>query len=319
MKQSTKHTVFIDGGEGTTGLKIKERFANRDDVTLLKLPQDLRKDPTARKEMLNQADYVFLCLPDQASREAVAMLENPEVKVIDASTAHRCLDTWTYGFPELSPQQFDAIAQSKRVAVPGCYATGFVSIVHPLVRQNIISPEHPVTCFGLSGYSGGGKQVIAQYEEGDKSLESPRIYSLPLEHKHIPEMQKISGLAHKPLFTPIINNYYAGMLVSVPLQVYSTQSKNSPEEIHQMYTEYYANQSLIRVQAFQGSSLPDGFLPANALENQDGLELFVTGNAEQVLVTARLDNLGKGASAQAVQCMNIMMGLEPSTGLLWQA
>lgn len=316
-----KYTVFIDGGEGTTGLKIQERFANREDVTLLKLPEAQRKDLLSRKTMLNEADYVFLCLPDQAAREAVSLIENPSVKIIDASTAHRTLENWDYGFPELSDNHRKAIENSKRVAVPGCYATGFLSIVYPLVAENIIAPEHPVTCFGLSGYSGGGKQAIAQYESPDKpkALQSPRIYGLPLEHKHLPEMQKISGLAHKPLFNPIIDNYYAGMLVSVPLQVYSTKGKYTAGEIHSIFSAYYSKQQMVKVQPFQGESvLADGFLPANALENQDGLELFVCGNQEQVLLTARLDNLGKGASAAAVQCMNIMMGIDQTTGLHWK-
>ncbi len=315
-----KYTVFIDGGEGTTGLKIQERFSNREDVTLLKLPEAQRKDTLSRKTMLNEADYVFLCLPDQAAKEAVSLVENPSVKIIDASTAHRTLANWDYGFPELSETHKKNIQNSKRVAVPGCYATGFLSIVYPLIQKNIIAPEHPVTCFGLSGYSGGGKQTIAQYEnpEKPKALQSPRIYALPLEHKHLPEMQKISGLVHKPLFNPIIDNYYAGMLLSVPLQIYSTKGKYTAGEIHSIFTEYYNNQPMVKVQPFQGDTvLRDGFLPASTLENQDGLEIFVCGNQEQVSLTARLDNLGKGASAAAVQCMNIMMGIDQKTGLQW--
>lgn len=315
-----QYKIFIDGGEGTTGLKIKERFANRNDVTLLKLDETQRKDPIHRKKMINEADYVFLCLPDQAARDAVAMVENPEVKIIDASTAHRILDDWAYGLPELSSKHLEKIQNSKRVAVPGCYASGFLSIVYPLIMHNVISPNHPVTCYGISGYSGGGKQTIANYQSPTKETElySPRIYALPMEHKHLPEMQKIAGLHQKPLFNPIIDDYYAGMLVNVPLVTQSTESKKSAQEIHSILSTHYQEQKMIQVMPFQGEGvLENGFLPANTLENQDGLQLFVCGNQEQTLLTARLDNLGKGASGAAVQCMNIMMGLAPSTGLNW--
>lgn len=313
-----KYNIFIDGGEGTTGMKIRARFTGRDDVNLLTLPEEKRKDPASRKEMLNKADFVFLCLPDQAAREAVAMVENPEVKIIDASTAHRVLDDWTYGLPELSESHRANIKNAKRVAVPGCYASGFISLVYPLVAHEIISKDHPITCFGLSGYSGGGKQIVANYQKEDKekSLLSPRIYALPLAHKHLPEMQKISGLNHPPVFTPVIDNYYAGMLVSVQLSTRTLQKKLSAQDIHKAFSDHYANQTMIRTMPFQGETvLPDGFLPANALENQDIMEIFVCGNEEQILLTARLDNLGKGASGAAVQCMNIMMGIDQTTGL----
>lgn len=315
------YTIFIDGGEGTTGLKIQERFAQRQDVTLLKLEESQRKDPKYRKEMLNQADFVFLCLPDDAAREAVAMIENPKVRVIDASTAHRCLDDWAYGLPELSPKHREAIKNSPRVAVPGCYASGFLSLVYPMVQEKIIAPDHPVTCFGISGYSGGGKQAIAQYESKEKenNLFSPRIYALPLAHKHLPEMKKRGGLSNIPLFTPVIDDYYAGMLVNVPLLTDHSMGKKTAQEIHQIFTQYYAQEKMIQVMPFLGEGVLDsGFLPANTLENQDGLQIFISGNPQQTLLTARLDNLGKGASGAAVQCMNIMMNVAEDTGLNWK-
>lgn len=313
-----KYNIFIDGGEGTTGLKIKERFANRSDVTLLTLPEEQRKETQARKDCINQADYVFLCLPDQAAREAVSLIENPQVKVIDASTAHRTHEDWAYGLPELSPTHFQRIATGNRVAVPGCYASGFNALVYPLVEHGILSKEHPVTCYGLSGYSGGGKSIIAQYQEPqrDKALDAPRIYALSQEHKHLAEMQKISGLSHLPLFNPIINDYYAGMLVSVPLVTRTLHAQKTAKEIHTMFCEHYKGQEMVRVMPFMGETVVDnGFLEANTLENKDYMEIFVFGHEEQVLLTSRLDNLGKGASGAAVECMNIMMGLPPSTGL----
>ncbi|MFI3254051.1 MAG: N-acetyl-gamma-glutamyl-phosphate reductase [Eubacteriales bacterium] len=313
-----KYNIFIDGSQGTTGLKIQERFEGREDVNLLTLAESERKDPASRKEMLNQADFVFLCLPDQAAREAVAMVENPSVKIIDASTAHRTLDDWAYGFPELSPKHLEKIQNSHRVAVPGCYASGFLSLVYPVVSQKILPADFPLTTFGISGYSGGGKEAIKMYEmdQRKKELSSPRMYALALGHKHLAEMQKIGGLSQKPLFTPIIDDYYAGMLVNIPLPYGSTGK--TAEEIQGFFQEYYQNQEMIRVMPFLGEGvLEDGTLPANALENQDGLEIFVCGNQEQTLLTARLDNLGKGASAAAIQCMNLMMGVDPKRGLSW--
>ncbi len=314
-----KYNIFIDGSQGTTGLKIQERFVGREDVNLLTLAESQRKDPIFRKKILNEADYVFLCLPDEAAQEAVSMVENPSVKIIDASTAHRTLDDWAYGFPELSPKHLEKIQNSHRVAVPGCYASGFLSLVYPLVAQKILPADYPLTCFGLSGYSGGGKGTIAQYQgkKREKELSSPRIYALPLAHKHLPEMEKIGGLTQKPLFTPIIDDYYAGMLVNIPLPQGATGQ--SAKEIQKFFAEYYQNQPMIKVMPLLGEGvLEGGFLPANALENQDGLEIFVCGNEEQSLLTARLDNLGKGASGAAVQCMNLMMGIEAKTGLCFE-
>lgn len=312
------YQIFIDGGEGTTGLKIKERFVNRQDVTLLTLPEEERKDTNARKKMINQADYVFLCLPDQAAREAVSLIENPDVKVIDASTAHRTQEGWAYGLPELSQEHFNKIATGKRVAVPGCYASGFNALVYPLVSNQLLGKEYPVTCYGLSGYSGGGKSIIAQYESEnpEQALQSPRIYALSQQHKHQAEMKKISGLAYPPLFNPVINPYYAGMLVSVPLVSRCLTEQKTAKQVHDLFVNHYNKQDMVRVMPFMGEGvLDDGFLSANTLENKDYMEIFVFGHEEQILVAARLDNLGKGASGAAVQCMNIMMGLDPTTGL----
>lgn len=312
------YQIFIDGGEGTTGLKIKERFASRQDVTLLTLPEEERKDTNARKKMINQADYVFLCLPDQAAREAVSLIENPDVKVIDASTAHRTQEGWAYGLPELSQEHFNKIATGKRVAVPGCYASGFNALVYPLVSNQLLGKEYPVTCYGLSGYSGGGKSIIAQYESEnpEQALQSPRIYALSQQHKHQAEMEKISGLTYPPLFNPVINPYYAGMIVSVPLVSRCLTEKKTAQQVHDLFVAHYNQQPMVRVMPFMGDGvLDDGFLSANTLENKDYMELFVFGHEEQILLAARLDNLGKGASGAAVQCMNIMMGLDPTTGL----
>lgn len=315
------YQVFIDGGEGTTGLKIQERFRHREDVTLLKLPEEQRKDPVARKEMLNKGDFVFLCLPDQAAKDAVEMIENPDVRVIDASTAHRTLPHWAYGLPELSSHHREKIAHSKRVAVPGCYASGFNTLVYPLIAEGILSSAYPVTCFGLSGYSGGGKQVIATYEGDSKpqGYHAPRLYALGQNHKHQGEMQVISGLNHKPMFNPIIDDYFAGMLVNIPLPVSQLSKKLSARELHQALQHYYQGQTMVQVREFMGeTTLSDGFLSANTLENKDFMELFVFGDENQILLSARLDNLGKGASGAAVQCMNIMMGLDETTGLRWK-
>ncbi len=312
-----KHNIFIDGSEGTTGLKILERFQGREDVNLLKLPEELRKDPEQPKIMLNQADYVFLCLPDDAAKEAVKMVENPKVKIIDASTAHRTHPEWVYGLPELSQSQFDKIASSGRVASPGCYPSGFISLIYPLISLGILPKEALISCFGLSGYSGGGKKTIAAYQNDPPAeFSSPRIYGLSLSHKHLKEMKMVTCLENNPIFTPVINDFYAGMLVSVPLASATLNGKKSAQEIQQVLSEYYQNQTMISVMPFQGEGvLADGFLPANTLAGRDSMELFVCGNQEQILLTARLDNLGKGASGAAVQCMNIMMGLPAETGL----
>ncbi len=313
-----KYKVFIDGQEGTTGLKIIERFQNRDDVEILKIDENLRKDTEERKKLINQSDFTFLCLPDVAAREAVSLVENPHVKIIDASTAHRTNEDWAYGLPELSSKHREKIKNSNRVAVPGCYASGFISVVYPLIQSGVISKDHPVMCHAVSGYSGAGKNMIAQYESEDKpaALFAPRQYALSLEHKHIKEMQAITGLHFKPMFNPIIDNYFSGMIVSVPLITRSMQTPSTAKQVWEVMRKHYEGERLIKVMPFMGEGvLENGFLPANTLAGKNHMEIFVFGNDEQVLVSARLDNLGKGASGAAVQCMNIMMGIDETTGL----
>ena len=309
--------VYIDGQEGTTGLKILERFEGRDDIELLKISEEKRKDPEERKKFINSSDYTFLCLPDAAAREAVSFAENENVRIIDASTAHRTLPDWAYGFPELSPEHREKIRNSKRVAVPGCYASGFISIVYPLIKRGIIPASYPVFAYATSGYSGAGKKAIAAYESDEKPFEllSPRQYALNMDHKHLPEMQKISGLENKPMFNPIVDNYFSGMVVSVPLQSAILGSKLSPEKIREALFENYGDSNFVEVKPAGTEALDGKFLDSNALSGTNKMELFVFGNEDQVLVCSRLDNLGKGASGAAVQCLNIMMGIDETTGL----
>jgi len=311
--------VYIDGKEGTTGLQIFERFAKRDDLDILLIDEDKRKDPEERKKLINASDITFLCLPDAAAVEAVALAENPNVRIIDASTAHRTNPAWDYGFPELSAKHRENIAKSKRVANPGCYATGFISLVYPLVQAGVLGEDYPVTAHAVSGYSGGGKKMIAAIEGADKTFEmqSPRQYALTLSHKHLPEMQQVCGLKHKPLFNPIVDDYYAGMVVSVPLVSRAMAKKCTAADIHEILASHYEGQRFVKVMELGGKeTLPDGFLPANTLTGTNDLQVFVFGNDEQILLCSRLDNLGKGASGAAVQNMNIMLGLDETTGLV---
>ena len=312
-----KTKIFIDGSAGTTGLQIYERITKRDDIELITLTEENRKDANARKEAINSSDITFLCLPDAAAVEAVA-LAGDKVRIIDASTAHRTNPAWDYGFPELSAEHRANIAKSKRVANPGCYASGFISLVYPLVRAGVLPEDYPLTCHAVSGYSGGGKTMIAALESPDKTKEmfSPRQYALPQSHKHIPEMQKICGLKYKPMFNPIVDDYYAGMVVSVPLITRALAKNYTPADIHAILSEHYAGQRFVKVMELGGTeTLSDGFLPANTLEGTNDMQLFVFGNDEQILLCSRLDNLGKGASGAAVQNMNIMLGLDEGTGL----
>lgn len=310
--------IFIDGQEGTTGLKILERFSSRTDITLLKIDSDKRKDIEERKRLINSSDYTFLCLPDVAAREAVSLVENPDVKIIDASTAHRINSQWAYGFPELSSKHREKIRNSKRVAVPGCYASGFNSIVYPMVHSGIISSEYPVQSFAVSGYSGGGKKMIAEIESEDCPAESksPRFYGLANTHKHLPEMQKISGLANLPMFTPIVDDYFSGMVVAVPFQTKIAGNKITPEQVHAMFSKHYANQKFVKVMPLMEQKDMTAFkLSSNDLRDTNLMQIFVFGSEDQVLLCSRLDNLGKGASGAAVQCLNIMMGIDEATGL----
>lgn len=311
--------IYIDGQEGTTGLKIMERFANRNDVEILRISEEKRKDPEERAKFINMSDYTFLCLPDAASREAVSFVNNDHVRIIDASTAHRTNPAWAYGFPELSPEHREKIKTSNRVAVPGCYASGFASIVYPLVNNGIIPADFPVFAYATSGYSGAGKKAIAIYESDEKPEEfnSPRQYALSQEHKHLPEMQKVSGLTYKPMFNPIICDYFSGMVVSVPVQTRMLDKNISAEKVHEMYSKHYENAKLVEVMPLMTAEEQKAFfLASNTLSGQNKLQVFVFGNDEQILLCSRLDNLGKGASGAAVQCLNIMMGIDETTGLV---
>ena len=316
-----KTKVFIDGSAGTTGLRIHERFAQRDDIELITIDPDKRKDPAEKEKLINAADVVFLCLPDSAAIESVSLIKNEHVCVIDTSTAHRTNDAWAYGFPVLTKGQREKIRDSKRIAVPGCYATGFISIAGPMVEHKILPPDYPVSAFALSGYSGAGKSAIAVYEGDEKpyEFESPREYALSQQHKHIPEMQKMAHLAKAPLFSPIVDDYYAGMFVSLPFYTDLLNGVTGPEEVQAMFAEHYANEPFIRVMPIGAEDTSNGFIGANAMAGYDGLQIFVTGNAERIVVTARFDNLGKGASGAAIQCMNIVVGCSEDKGLkLWQ-
>lgn len=299
-----KAKIYIDGQEGTTGLQIYDRLGEREDIELLRIDPDKHKDTAERKKLLNTADLVFLCLPDAAAVEAVSLIENDHTRVIDCSTAHRVKPDWVYGFPELHGQR-EKIISAKRVANPGCHATGFISIVRPLVELGVLSLDAPLSFFSLTGYSGGGKKMIAQYEAEEKgtNLYAPRIYGLNQAHKHLPEMQKVCGLNCPPIFSPIVDDYYKGMAVTVPLF-------QDCEKLLTALTDYYAGSRAVRV-----CETWEGMLDANTLAGRDELLLTVQGNHERATVTALFDNLGKGASGAAVQNMNLMLGFEETAGL----
>ena len=311
-----KTKVYIDGQEGTTGLRIIERFASRDDIEILTIDSALRKDVNERKKLINASDITFLCLPDAAAKEAVSLVDNDHTCIIDASTAHRVADGWAYGFPELSAAHREAIVSGKRIATPGCHATGFISLVYPLVANGALSKSEQLSCFSLTGYSGGGKKMIAQYgeENRDPLLDAPRVYGLTQVHKHLPEMSAVCGLEKLPLFSPIVGDFYAGMLVSVPLAAEQLGGLTL-EKLHQLYADHYAGQKMIRIMPLTAQADLGGFMSANATAGWDGLELFVTGNDERMTVCARFDNLGKGASGAAIQSMNIMIGCDEAKGL----
>ena len=303
--------VFIDGGSGTTGLRIRQRLAQRGDIRLIILPEEKRKDASARREALNDADVALLCLPDDAAREAVSLIENDRTKVIDTSTAHRTDPAWTYGFPELRGQR-ERVRASRRVANPGCHATGFIALVEPLVREGLVAPDAALTCFSLTGYSGGGKKMIAEYEAPgrDALLDAPRMYGLSQSHKHLPEMQAVCGLTTAPLFCPIVAPYYAGMEVTVPL--HAAQLGGSAADVRALYAEYYAD-GLVHVAAPGGEN---GFLSAGAFAGRDDMQLSVEGSDERILLVARFDNLGKGASGAAIQNLNLVTGAPEAAGLV---
>lgn len=307
------YKIFIDGKEGTTGLKIFERMAKRSDVQVETLPEELRKDAAARKECINRADIVFLCLPDAAAREAVSLVENDAVRIIDASTAHRTSPDWAYGFPELSAKHREKIIRSNRVAVPGCHASGFISLVYPLVAGGFVEKDYPFVCHSVTGYSGGGKKMIAEYEAEGRAEEydSPRQYGLSQNHKHLPEMQFVCGLEHKPIFNPIVSDFYSGMCVTVPIYTRLMKKKVGVEGLKRYFTEYYASHNFIKV-----AQETKNYLPANTLVGTNNLEIYIDGNEERIVLASVFDNLGKGASGAAVQCMNIMLGLDERTSLI---
>lgn len=300
----SRPSVYIDGKEGTTGLQIYDRLSRREDIQLLLIDEERRKDPAERARLMNGADIVFLCLPDAAAVEAVGLVKNPATRIIDCSTAHRTDPAWAYGFPELRGQR-EKIVTAKRVANPGCHATGFISIVRPLVELGVLPPDAQLSCFSLTGYSGGGKKMIAQYENSKtEDLFTPRIYGLNQSHKHLPEMRAVCGLETAPVFSPIVDDYYKGMAATVPLFA-------DHEAVRKALADYYGGSPVVHV----ASAWEEPMLAAGTLAGRDTLSLVVQGNGERTTVTALFDNLGKGASGAAVQNMNLMLGLEETEGL----
>lgn len=310
--------IFIDGQHGTVGLQIIERIKMRKDVELIEIDPTLRRDITERKKLLNKADIVILCLPDQAAVEAVKLIDNENTRIIDASTAHRTHNRWIYGLPEIKGQR-ELIKQAKYVSNPGCYPTGFIILVKPLVDNGVISKDYPAAVYAVTGYSGGGKSMIKEYESKESGLHEEyacRPKNLTLGHRHIPEMWKYSGLKYPPVFLPIVGDYYNGMLVFVPLQMKVFTHEYSGKVIHEILSEYYKDEKFVDIMALNSDSeLKNGFLTPIGTNNTNNLELFVYENDNQVLLVARLDNLGKGASGAAVQNMNIMLGINENEGL----
>jgi len=307
-----KKKIFIDGREGTTGLRIFERLGGRDDVEILALEEENRKDPAARRAMLAAADIAFLCLPDDAARESAALAEGTDTILIDTSTAHRTSPGWAYGFPELSAAHRSAIAQGKRIAVPGCHASGFIALVYPLVQAGFLPADALLSCFSVTGYSGGGKKMIAQYEDSgrDRLLDAPRQYALAQSHKHLPEMQFVTGLETAPVFCPVVADYYCGMTVTVPLFRSQLRDRGA-EDIRRLYRQTYTD-GLVSV---DDSVTEGGFVPSNALAGIDTMKLAVSGGEDRILLLAHYDNLGKGASGAAVQCLNLVLGRDMAYGL----
>ena len=304
--------VFIDGSAGTTGLRIREMLERRTDVSLIALPESLRKDADARKEAINSSDVTFLCLPDDAAREAVTLVENPHTVVIDASTAHRTAEGWAYGFPELSAEHRAAIAHGKRIANPGCYASGFIALVYPLVKAGVVAPDYPFVCHAVSGYSGAGKKGIAEYEAENRSplLDTPRLYALTLSHKHLPEMRAVCGLTRTPVFNPYICDYECGMTVNVPLFSDLLNKRMGAADVKKLLAGHYAGSAFLSV-----GEEESGYISANTLNHTNRMQLLVNGNEERILLTARFDNLGKGASGAAIQNMNVALGLDERISL----
>ena len=305
--------VFIDGKAGTTGLRIYERLSERNDIEIILLSDDERKDPIARKRALNSCDIAFLCLPDDAARESVSMIENDDVIVIDTSTAHRTLDGWCYGFPELSEEFANKLKNSKRIAVPGCHASGFIALVKPLIDSGFISEEELLTCHSVTGYSGGGKKMIADYENDDREelLDAPRQYALTQNHKHLKEMQAITGLKNAPIFCPIVSDFYSGMMVTVPIFASQLKGGATVESIKALYAKKYTTEMVSYVESLDDA----GFMSATKKKNKDTMSVSVCGNDDRILLIALYDNLGKGASGAAIECMNVVLGTDKTVGL----
>lgn len=304
--------IFIDGSVGTTGLRIAERLENRPDIEIIRLPEEKRKDDAARKEALSACDVAFLCLPDPAAISAVEMIDSPDVTVIDASTAHRTNDGWCYGFPELSNDIKNKLPTAKRIAVPGCHASGFIALVYPLIEAGLLSPDTKLTCHSVTGFSGGGKKMIAEYSDEGRSvlLDAPRQYGLSQQHKHLKEMKAITGLENYPVFCPIVSDFYSGMMVTVPLFA-SELKKGSIEDIKAVYKAKYNTEIVKYVE-----SVGDGaFISAHEKMNKDSMDITVCGNDDRIILVAVYDNLGKGASGAAVECLNYVLGVDPKTGL----
>ena len=304
--------IFIDGKAGTTGLRIYERLESFQGIELISLDDEKRKDPVCRKEALNSADIAFLCLPDDAARESVSLIENENTVVIDTSTAHRTLDDWAYGFPELSQAHKGKIINSKRIAVPGCHASGFISLVYPLIEAGALDGSENLTCFSLTGYSGGGKKMIAEYEEEpDELLGAPRQYGLTQNHKHLKEMVKISGLENAPVFCPVVGDFYSGMEVTVPIFKSDLKNGFNIEKIKEIYKNKYTGPLV----TYADDLNENGFISAALLSGKDSMIISVFGNEDRIILTARYDNLGKGASGAAVECLNIVLGNDLTQGI----
>ncbi len=305
--------VFIDGSAGTTGLRIFERLEARNDIQLLTLSEENRKDVNARKQMLNSCDVAFLCLPDDAARESVSLIDNPDVIVLDTSTAHRTAEGWAYGFPELSPKHYQNVKNGKRIAVPGCHASGFISLVYPLIKEGILSKDVLLACTSVTGYSGGGKKMIAEYEGDTRCdlLGAPRQYGLAQTHKHLKEMKHVAEINNEPAFSPIVADFYSGMCVTIPLFLSQLNGKTA-EDIKNVYKKYYSG----GIVYFNENADESGFISASKLAGKDNMEISVFGNDQRLLLMSRYDNLGKGASGAAIECMNIALNIDKENGLI---
>ena len=311
--------IFIDGSEGTTGLLLRDRLKDRPELTLVPIDSEKRKDISARREAMAEADLVFLCLPDAAAKESAEAAKGLSCRILDTSTAHRTLPDWSYGFPELSKEHRKSVEEGARIAVPGCHASGFISLVYPLIAAGLMPEDYPVTCHSVTGYTGGGKKMIADYEgeARDKALDSPRQYGLTQSHKHLKEMQLITGLSMAPQFSPIVADFPRGMVVTVPLFARLLKGNPTKKQIHELLCAHYEGQAFVRVLSLDGEAEGiGGLFEANAMEGRNSMEILVTGNDERPLLLSRFDNLGKGASGAAMQCMNIMLGVPEDTGLL---